>query len=113
MRPPIPRVATSFATRRRTSSPAGSKRRRRIPFWAKIPFNYTRAEYQEARRLIAKMMTSSGVTSVTTPWASPVDLRAYQDARDAGELGFRVYCFIIYKHLDEMIAAGVRTRIRR
>ena len=79
------------------------------PFWEKIPFDYTRAEYQEGAALIAKMMTSSGVTSVHDALGSPVDLRAYQDARDAGELGFRVYCFIIYKHLDEMIAAGVRT----
>ena len=43
------------------------------------------------------------------PQASPEDLLAYQDAREAGELSFRVYCLLQYQFLDRMNAAGVRT----
>jgi hypothetical protein len=55
------------------------------------------------------MMNKAGVTSVHDTGGSPESLRAYQDARDEGELGLRVYCFIGIAHLDKMIAAGVRT----
>ncbi|MCX6621859.1 MAG: amidohydrolase family protein [Acidobacteria bacterium] len=50
------------------------------PFWKLMPTNYTRAERQEAVRLIAKMMTSTGVTSVHDAEGTPDDLRAYQEA---------------------------------
>jgi hypothetical protein len=79
------------------------------PFWEKIPFTYTRDDYRAGAKLISEMMARSGVTSVHDAEGGPDDLRAYQDARDAGELAVRVYCFIVYAHLDEMIAAGVRT----
>jgi predicted amidohydrolase YtcJ len=49
------------------------------------------------------------VTSSTDAYGTPEDLRAYQDARAAGELSARIYCMIGYTHLDAMIAAGVRT----
>ena len=39
---------------------------------------------------------------------TPDDLRAYQDARAAGDLSLRVYCLIEY-HFIEMLAAGIRT----
>ncbi len=79
------------------------------PFWDKIPTDYTRDEYRQGVKLIGEMMTRAGVTSATDAGGSPVDLRAYQDARDSGDLRLRVYCFIVEKSLDEMIAAGVRT----
>ena len=79
------------------------------PFWKKIPFTYTRDDYRAGAKLISEMMSRSGVTSVHDAEGGPDDLRAYQDARDAGELKVRVYCFIVYEHLDEMVAAGVRT----
>ncbi len=74
-----------------------------------IPDTHTRADYREGVKLISRMMTSAGVTSVHDAYGSPDDLRAYQDARDAGDLSLRVYCLIGYRHIDRMIAAGVRT----
>ena len=55
------------------------------------------------------MMTRTGVTSVGDAMGTPDDLRAYQDARDAGDLSLRVYCLIEYHFIDQMLAAGIRT----
>lgn len=79
------------------------------PFTRKIPSRYTRSDRREGVKLISRMMNKAGVTSVHDTGGSPEDLRAYQDAREAGELGLRVYCLIRYGSLSEMIAAGVRT----
>jgi predicted amidohydrolase YtcJ len=74
-----------------------------------IPSTYTRDDYREGVKLIAKMMTRTGITSVGDALGSPEDLQAYQDARDAGDLPMRVYCFLYCTYLDRMIAAGIRT----
>ncbi|MGA8765272.1 MAG: amidohydrolase, partial [Candidatus Sulfotelmatobacter sp.] len=74
-----------------------------------IPSNFTRADRREGVKLISKMMTRSGVTSVGDAFGSPDDLTAYQEARDAGELSFRVYCLIGFQFIDQMLAAGIRT----
>ena len=74
-----------------------------------IPSEFSKEEEQQAVTFISKMMSRSGVTSVQDAYGSPEDLRAYQDAYHAGELFFRVYCMIGYTHIDQMIAAGVRT----
>ena len=74
-----------------------------------IPNTFTRDERQEGVKLISKMMSKTGITSVTDAGGSPDDLRAYEDAFEAGELYTRVYCMIRYMHIDKMIAAGVRT----
>ena len=87
----------------------GLRERATEPFWKHIPFTFTRDEYRQAVRLISRMMVRTGVTSVHDAEGTPDDLRAYQDARDAGDLGFRVYCLIQYEFLDRMIAAGIRT----
>lgn len=87
----------------------GLRERATDPFWKYIPFNFTRDEYRQAVRLISRMMVRTGITSVHDAEATPDDLRAYQDARDAGDLGFRVYCLIQYQFLNRMIAAGIRT----
>ncbi len=79
------------------------------PFAAAIPSQFSRDDYREGVKLISRMMTRTGVTSVHDAIGSPEDLRAYQDARDSGELLFRVYCHLNYTHIDKMIAAGVRT----
>jgi predicted amidohydrolase YtcJ len=78
-------------------------------FWKLLPTNYTRDERRQGVKLISQMMVRTGVTSVHDAEASPEELLAYQDAREAGELSFRVYCFIQYQFLDRMMAAGVRT----
>jgi predicted amidohydrolase YtcJ len=69
----------------------------------------TRDEDRAAVRLITQMFAQAGVTSSTDAAGSPDDLRAYQDAREAGELSARICCMISYSHIDKMIAAGVRT----
>jgi predicted amidohydrolase YtcJ len=79
------------------------------PFERVIPSAETRDDYREGVKLIAKMMTRTGITSVGDALGSPEDLQAYQDARDSGDLLFRVYCFIHSSSIDRMIAAGVRT----
>jgi predicted amidohydrolase YtcJ len=74
-----------------------------------IPQDFTRDDHREGVKLIGKMMARTGLTSVTEAQGTPTDLLAYQDARESGELLFRAYCFINYRFIDSMIAAGVRT----
>ena len=74
-----------------------------------IPAHFTRDDRREGVKLIAKMMTRTGVTSVTDALGTPDDLRAYQEARDSGELSLRVYCHIYHSFMDQMLAAGVKT----
>jgi predicted amidohydrolase YtcJ len=74
-----------------------------------IPLNFTRDDCREGVKLISKMLARTGITSATEAQGTPQDLRAYQDAREAGDLLYRAYCFINYHYLDAMIEAGVRT----
>ena len=74
-----------------------------------IPEHSTPQEGREAVKLISKMMTSKGVTSVGDAAASPDDLRAYQDAYAAGDLALRVYSIMLVDFLDRMLAAGIHT----
>lgn len=70
---------------------------------------YTRADWQAGVAEISRRLAAAGITSVTDAGAIPECLRAYQDARDAGELRTRVYSHMLAANLDEMMAAGVRT----
>ncbi|MBS1840117.1 MAG: amidohydrolase [Acidobacteria bacterium] len=74
-----------------------------------MALKFTRDDHREGVKLISKMLAKTGITSATEAQGTPTDLQAYQDARDAGELLFRAYCFINYRFIDSMIAAGVRT----
>lgn len=74
-----------------------------------IPSTFTRDDHREGVRLITKMMTRTGVTSVTDALGTPEDLRAYQDAREAGVLSMRIYCHIYQTFMDQMLAAGIKT----
>jgi predicted amidohydrolase YtcJ len=74
-----------------------------------IPSNFVRDDYREGVKLISKMLAKTGITSATEAQGNPTDLRAYQDARDSGDLLYRAYCLINFHYIDEMIAAGVRT----
>ncbi|MBI3695916.1 MAG: amidohydrolase, partial [Acidobacteria bacterium] len=85
------------------------RERATAPFTRAIPSRFTRDDYREGVKLISQMMTRTGVTSVHDTGGAPEDLRAYQDARESGDLRFRVYCLIGHAHIDRMIAAGVRT----
>ena len=79
------------------------------PFQKMMPSTVSREDRREGVKLISKMMTRTGITSVGDALGSPEDLQAYQDARDSGDLPMRVYCFIAWASIDKMIAAGVRT----
>ncbi|HXV36402.1 MAG TPA: amidohydrolase [Myxococcota bacterium] len=70
---------------------------------------YSREEDREAVRLISAMLAKAGITSVHDAYGSAADLRAYQDARDSGDLLTRVTCMIRHDQLDRMLEAGVRT----
>ena len=74
-----------------------------------IPSTFTRDDHREGVRLITRMMTRTGVTSVTDALGTPEDLRAYQDAREAGVLSMRIYCHIYQAFMDQMLAAGIKT----
>ena len=74
-----------------------------------IPSTYTRDDYREGVKFISKAMTQTGITSVGDALGGPLDLQAYQDAHDSGDLGMRVYCFIGAESIDKMIESGVRT----
>ncbi len=74
-----------------------------------IPSNFTRDDHRDGVRLISQMMTRTGITSVTDAEGTPDDLRAYQDAHEAGQLKMRVYCHIYQAFMDQMLAAGVKT----
>jgi predicted amidohydrolase YtcJ len=87
----------------------GLRENAKDPFLKLLPTTFTRDEMRQGVKLISQMMVRTGVTSVHDAQAAPEDLLAYQDAREAGELSFRVYCFMQYQFLDRMTAAGVRT----
>src|SRR6202521_250793 len=78
-------------------------------FRAGIPANFTREDHGHGVRLISKMMSRTGLTSVTDASGSPDDLFAYQQARDAGELSVRIYCHIFHAFVGKMLEAGVKT----
>ena len=78
-------------------------------FHASIPSNFTRDDRREGVKLISKMMSRTGITSVTDAEGSPEDLLAYQEARDAGDLSLRVYCHIFHAFVGKMLEAGVKT----
>jgi predicted amidohydrolase YtcJ len=79
------------------------------PFDRAIPNTFTAEDYRAGVKLISAMLAKAGITSVHDAYCSPRDLRAYQEARDAGELNTRVYCLVGAAHLDRMLEAGVRT----
>ena len=74
-----------------------------------IPSTHSQDDYREAVKLISRMMSKTGITSVHDAYGTPEDLLGYQDAYQAGDLTVRVYCLIGYHHIDRMINAGVRT----
>ena len=88
----------------------GTVRERSMALFDKvIPNEFSRDDYRQGVKLISQMMARAGITSVHDAYGTPLDLRAYQDARQEGELSVRVYCLIGSAWIDRMIDAGVRT----
>jgi predicted amidohydrolase YtcJ len=68
----------------------------------------TRAQGQAGVKLIAELMTAAGLTSVHDADADKANFLAYQDARAAGELRFRVYLLAQPDLFASFQAAGLR-----
>lgn len=81
------------------------------PFDKLIPDTYTRDDLREGVKLISRMMTKTGVTSVHDAYGTPENFRSYQDAYESGDLGMRIYCLIGYTYIDKMLEAGIRTGV--
>jgi predicted amidohydrolase YtcJ len=76
---------------------------------SKIPDELTRDDHRRGVALISKLYASHGITSACEADCTPAGLQAYQDARDAGELRYRVYCHMDVAYLDRYVAAGLHT----
>lgn len=74
-----------------------------------IPDRTTAEDRRKGVALISQMLAKAGITSVTDAAGDVTHLRAYQDARTAGELRTRVYCMIRHLDVDKLMEAGVRT----
>jgi predicted amidohydrolase YtcJ len=68
----------------------------------------TRPQGQAGVKLIAELMTAAGLTSVHDADADKANFLAYQDARAAGELRFRVYMLAQPALFESFKAAGLR-----
>jgi predicted amidohydrolase YtcJ len=68
-----------------------------------------RADYAQGARLISRQYARNGITSVCDADATHQIIQGYQDAREAGELDFRVYCHVNAKDFPHLLAAGIHT----
>ncbi len=64
---------------------------------------------QAGVKIIAEQMTAAGLTSVHDAMCAKNHFLAYQDARAAGELRFRVYVLAVPELYQELKTAGLRT----
>jgi predicted amidohydrolase YtcJ len=69
----------------------------------------TREDFRNGVEIISRMFARAGITSAHDALGGPEEMRAYQDAHEAGTLLTRVYCLIRNAELERMMAAGVRT----
>jgi hypothetical protein len=69
----------------------------------------TRADFRKGAALISKMFAAKGITSACDADAAPDAVQGYQDACDAGELRFRIYCHIQAEAFERFMAAGIHT----
>lgn len=69
----------------------------------------TREERAEAVGIICRQMNAHGLTSVHQAGTSSTAFTAYQDAREAGDLTFRVYAMARGGTFPSLNRAGVRT----
>jgi predicted amidohydrolase YtcJ len=74
-----------------------------------IPNEFSAADNQEGVKLITKMMSKAGVTSVTDAYGGTEMLAAYRDALSAEELYARIYCMIGYPEIDAFLDKGAKT----
>src|SRR5207247_71684 len=75
-----------------------------------IPSTYSRDDYREAVKLISRLMSRAGITSVHDAQGSPEDLRAYQNANAPGDVWIRFY-WRIYVHANGDVASDIVLRV--
>ena len=74
-----------------------------------VPSGSTREDRSAAVSLICQEMNSTGLTSVHQAGTGQADFRAYQDAREAGDLSLRMYLMARGGAYPALRDAGVRT----
>ncbi|MGY8798441.1 MAG: amidohydrolase [Longimicrobiales bacterium] len=74
-----------------------------------VPSGSTREDRSAAVSLICQEMNSTGLTSVHQAGTGQEDFRAYQDAREAGDLSLRMYLMARGGAYPALRDAGVRT----
>lgn len=94
------------ANGRLTGLVAGSAR---SAFSGLTPNDSSREQRRDGVTLISELMTRAGLTSVHQTGGSRDDMIAYQDAREAGGMRFRMYLFPRGRLFDDLVNAGVRT----
>jgi predicted amidohydrolase YtcJ len=74
-----------------------------------IPSDSSREQRRDGVVLISELMTQAGLTSVHQTGGNRNDMVAYQDAREAGGMRFRMYLFPRGQLFNDLVNAGVRT----
>ncbi len=81
----------------------------RAVFSELIQSDSNREQRRDGVMLISELMTQAGLTSVHQTGGYRDDMIAYQDAREAGGMRFRMYLFPRGRLFDDLVNAGVRT----
>ena len=74
-----------------------------------IPSDSSREQRREGVKLISQLMSKAGLTSVHQTGGGRNDMIAYQDAREAGGMHFRMYLFPRGRLFEDLVNAGIRT----
>ena len=74
-----------------------------------IPRDSTREQRRDGVILISELMTKAGLTSVHQTGGYRNDMIAFQDAREAGGMRFRMYLFPRGELFTDLVNAGIRT----
>ena len=96
-------------SRRKRSADRTGRWRSCAVFSELIPSDSTREQRRDGVMLISELMTQAGLTSVHQTGGYRDDMIAYQDAREAGGMRFRMYLFPRGRLFDDLVNAGVRT----
>lgn len=85
-----------------------AERARRV-FSNLIPGGSTREQRRDGVKLISELMTKAGLTSVHQTGGGRNDMIAFQDARDDGDMRFRMYLFPRGQLFNDLVNSGIRT----
>lgn len=83
--------------------------RARNAFRGLIPSDSSREQRRDGVKLISELMTRAGLTSVQQTSGGRNDMIACQDARDDGDMRFRMCLFPRGQLFDDLVNAGIRT----